>query len=328
MQDTTNQPTKIFQCVRFGCKFWVEPSDKFCPNCGAMVPKTSLGRVFQKTSKGFLGCFQLVVCGFGLMAALAIFAIFESLAMPAAIFGAICLAPIVIKIVNSLRERVESSRRPNLRKEERRIEAILQKLLQKKAGFEKKIQSIFKRQGRGGGLAPIQEKLQKALDIIDRQINDTQTWRWKIELTRWANGLKPLTAQYYEMSTERECKAAMDTLSKIQKSGLKLLTKWQKRPNVMALEKGRRLMDNLEQTLHSCDALTEELMAKQADFAVKSISDMSVFTPPQDSAPLNQIYTMMAMEEMRENGVKNIEAEIEQALNIMEAKLDAQESFD
>ena len=79
--------------------------------------------------------------------------------------------------------------------------------------------------------------------------------------------------------------------------------------------------------MRSIEALTEELMAKQADFAVKSVSNLNFLRPPQDDAPINQIFTMMAMAEMQENGIKTIDGDIEKELSIMEAKIDLQNSL-
>lgn len=271
-KDVVEYKPDVFKCARIRCKFWVEPSDLFCPNCGANIPKTAIGRVFQK----------------------------------------------FIKLSN---KKTGAKSNNNLCKEEKRIENTLKMLHQKKMKFLKSIKAIDKREGRR--LLPIKLKLEKTIEIINFQIRKAEIGFWQIELLRWANTLKPVTAKYYRISTESECVKILKRLKRIQKCGFKLQKSWNKRKDLLAIEKGERQIEGLEQTLHSCETLIEELMAKHADFGIKSISNMQFSGPSQDTSPINQIFTMMAMAQIQENEIKTIDEDIERELNAMEAKINS-----
>jgi predicted amino acid-binding ACT domain protein len=55
---------------------------------------------------------------------------------------------------------------------------------------------------------------------------------------------------------------------------------------------------------------------------------MEFSNPPKDTAPINQIFTMMAMAQMQENGIETIDEDIERELSEMEARINIQESMD
>jgi predicted Zn finger-like uncharacterized protein len=320
--------SKVFQCVRFRCKFWVEPSDRFCPNCGHEVPQTGYRYISKKILNNPLLCVVFIPAlifasslAVGFILSLVIYSPISFL-----ILVGICL---VVSIFRTKRKAAnpEIGRKPhtNLCKDEKEIETLINKLHLKALKFEKHIKAIAERKVHR--LQSIKEKLEKTLEMIEYQKKEAEIGLWKIQMLRWANTLKPITDRYYKISSENECKSILNRVKKVQKNGFNLLKKWKKRKDLLALESSQKHIKNVEQTLRSIEALTEELMAKQADFAVKSVSNLDFLRPPQDDAPINQIFTMMAMAEMQENGITTIDGDIEKELSIMEAKIDLQNSL-
>ncbi len=324
IRDVRKYKTPVIQCVRIGCKFWVEPSDLFCPNCGLTVPKTALSRFFQKIRKNPFGCLIAIpVILFALPLLAILIQISPTLAM---VSSGIIIILALIRRRKSAKKKIEDRPIDNLCKKEKRLGKLLDKLHQKNLKFSRNIKAIEKRQGRG--LLPIKSKLEKGAEIIEYQTKQAEIGLRQIELLRWANTLKPVTSKYYEISTEKECVNLLKQLKKIKKNGLKIQKKWNKRKDLLALEKGEKQIGSLEQTVQSCEVLIEELMAKQADFDIQSISNMNFPSDFQDNTAINQMFTMMAMAEIQENGIKTINDDIEKELSVLEAKIEMQNAMD
>ena len=321
VRDISKYKAPVIQCVRIGCKFWVEPNDLFCPNCGLTVPKTALSRFFQNIRRNPLGC--LMSISVVLIALPLLIQIPPALAM---VLSGIIITLSLIRGRKSKKKKIEARHFDNLCKKEKRIGKNIEKLHKKKMKFSRNIKAIEKRQGRG--LLPIKSKLEKGIEILEYQTKQAEIGLWQIELLRWANTLKPVTSKYYEISTEKECVNLLKQLKKIKRIGSKIQTKWNKRKDLLALEKGEKQIGALEQTVHSCEALIEELMAKQADFDIKSISDMNFLSDFQDNTAIGKMFTMMAMAEMQENGIKTINEDIENDLSVLEAKMEMQNDMD
>ncbi len=259
------------------CEFNVTVADSHCPNCGIADPRhgpdprsetLSLEVPMTDGARAALGGFLGALIGGFLMAGMGVavgVAVGVSLGV---LLGSdrewnvrppLSTAPVgLVGIEQRIRERLE-----DLGRREERLGESRKQVARHQSELDAAPEGLLR------NWEQVRERIDAAIEMLQRQRERYHAKLWEIALVRWQNRLDPLTADWQALDHE-ECGRRLQSLDSVQADGRVYLGQWDG-VDLTELPEAQRCLGRLRAAHDSCERLREQLIVQAATLALRGV---------------------------------------------------------
>ena len=161
------------------------------------------------------------------------------------------------------------------------------------------------------------EQLNEFSIVLSKKLQVLNVETEKIKLSYWLNTLFPISASWYKLKNIDEIDCMIDKVEEAISQGNKLIQVWEFPAEITDNNKYKNI---ILENIHPLENLMKELLAKKAYSMIKDgVIDISSVNHEWE-IDLKASYELLALHELQNNEIEDIERAISQTLDNMNLK--------
>ncbi|MBN1525432.1 MAG: hypothetical protein JW904_13165 [Spirochaetales bacterium] len=266
----------FLQC-RF-CGFWLQTTERICPNCGHRDPLKPFGPFWK---------IFLVFLNLSIFLIIFLFTLISPVykVNPLTFFITLCSVSSVLFIIGSILDKQMKKEKITaknyLKSDETNIHSRIQEITSRNEKLNI-VRNNIKEGKKTDKMKSMSLLIDNAEQLLMKYRGRYEVELWKIEIIRWKNSLEPIEAEWTKLDYQG-CIKRMEALKKAIQAGEQLKTTYTEN-TLSKTPDGKAALKSLKQALAVCDRFYEGLTARQAKLAINDVSPVDETAAKQEVA--------------------------------------------